>query len=312
MPQLPAYKKYLDPNVLAKIDGLELRARVAVEGYVVGSHASPNQGMSVEFADHRSYVQGDDIRHIDWKLFARTDKYYIKQYEQETNLSCMIVVDCSASMGYKSPGASMSKHEYASCVAASLSYLALQQRDAVGLAMFDESIREYIKPSSHPGHWKQLVNSLAGGAHSEKTSVRSVLDDLCERLGRRTLVIVISDLFDEESETLLGLKHLRYLGNDVIVCNIWDPAERHFPFQGPTLFNGLEGAGRVMTEPHALRLEYLAEVESFVSTLRRGCRGMHVDYVSFDTSAGLDVSISAYLATRSARIRHRSSRVLGG
>ncbi len=310
MQHLPPYKKYLDPRVLAKIDGLELRARTAVEGYVVGTHASPNQGMSVEFADHRSYAQGDDIRHVDWKLFARTDKYYIKQYHQETNLSCMIVVDCSESMSYKSRDAIMSKHEYAACVAASLSYLALQQRDAVGLACFDESIREYIKPSSHPAHWKQIVSALAGGAGVAKTSMRAVLDDLSERLGRRTLVVVISDLFEAEEETLLGLKHLRYLNNDVIVCNIWDPAERAFPFQGPTLFSGLESSGRLKTDPQALRLEYLAEVESFVSALRHGCRAMHIDYVPFDTSTGLDVSISAYLATRSARIRQRSSRVL--
>lgn len=306
------YRKYLDPKVLAKINGLELRARMAVEGHFVGTHRSPYRGISVEFADHRSYAQGDDIRHIDWKVFGRTDKYYIKEYEGETNLTCMIVVDRSASMSYRSAEAIMSKQEYAACVGASLSYLALQQRDLVGLALFDEAITEYIKPSGHPGQWKTLVRALAKGAGPAKTSVRAVLDDLAERLGRRTLVILISDLFDACSETLLGLKRLRYLKNDVIVCHIWDPAELAFPFKGPTVFEGLEGSGRVMSEPQGIRSRYLAEVEAFVSRLRRECRGMRIDYVPFDTSMGLDVSISAYLATRSARIRLRSSRVLGG
>lgn len=316
------YKKYLDPKVLAKITGLELRARLAVEGYFAGTHRSPYRGLSVEFADHRMYAPGDDIRHIDWRIYGRTDKHYIKQYEEETNLSCMIVVDVSESMAYRSPGAIMNKQEYASCVAAALSYLALQQRDAVGLTMFDEQINTYIRPSSHPAHWKTLVDGLADdGTHPRKragadgkrgTRIRSVLDDLSERLGRRTLVVVISDLFDECDDTLLGLKHLRYLKNDVIVCNIWDPAEIDFSFKGPTLFDGLEGSGRLMTEPQGIRSQYLEEVERFVSTLKRGCRAMHIDFVPFDTSMGLDVSMSAYLATRSARIRMRSSRVMGG
>ncbi len=306
------YKKYLDPKVLAKINGLELRARMAVEGYFIGTHRSPYRGLSVEFADHRSYSHGDDIRHIDWKVFGRTDKFYIKEYEGETNLSCMIVVDCSASMSYRSSGALMNKQEYAACVAASLSYIALQQRDLVGLAMFDERITEYIKPSSHPRQWKSVVRALAKGAGPEKTSIRDVLDDLSERLGRRTLVILISDLFDDGASTLLGLKRLRYQRNDVIVCNIWDPAELRFPFKGPTMFEGLEGPGRVMSEPQGIRSRYLEEVGAFVSRMRGECRAMRIDYVPFDTSMGLDVTISAYLATRSARIRQRSSRVLGG
>ncbi len=307
-----AYRKYLDPKVLAKIHGLELRARMAVEGFFVGSHRSPYRGLSVEFADHRIYTQGDDIRHIDWKIYGRTNKYYIKEYESETNLVCMIVVDRSESMAYRSAGAIMSKHEYAASVAASLSYLALQQRDAVGLACFDDRIREYIKPSSHPGHWKTLVEALSEGPGEAKTNVRSVLDDLAERLGRRMLVVLISDLFDDCEETLLGLRRLRYQKNDVIVCNIWDPAELRFDFQGPTMFEGLESSGRLMTEPQSLRSQYLAAVEQFVGRLRRGCRGMRIDFVPFDTSMGLDVTISAYLSTRAAQIRHRSSRVLGG
>ncbi len=313
MPQpVPTHHKFLDPRVLAKISGLELRARLAVEGFRVGGHASPYQGVSVEFADHRSYVQGDDIRHVDWKLYARTDKYYIKQYEEETNLSCVLVVDCSASMGYQSPAAPMSKHDFAASVAASLAYLALQQGDAVGMALFDQAITHFIKPSSHPGHWKTLTGALARGPGPGKTGVRAVLDDLAERMGRRTLVIVISDLFDDPDETILGLKHLRYLKNDVIMCNVWDPAELTLPFDGPTLFDGLEGSGRLMVEPQAFRQRYTREVESFIASLRGQCRKMHVDFVPFDTSHGLDVAISAYLATRAARIRSRSSRVLGG
>lgn len=306
------YRKYLDPKVLAKIGPLELRARLAVEGYFSGMHRSPYHGLSVEFADHRSYSQGDDVRHIDWKVYGRTDKYYIKEYEQEINLNCMVVVDYSESMSYRSPGAVMGKREYAACVASSLAYLALRQRDAVGVAVFDESIRQFIKPSSNPRHWKTIVQELDQEAGPNKTGIRTVLEDLADRLLRRTLVVLISDLFDDIQETLMGLKHLRYRKHELIVFNVWDPAERRFPFKGPTMFQGLESSGRLLTEPQALRSRYLEEVQRFVRLVRRGCRGMQIDYVLYDTSMALDGAMSAYLATRSARIRHRSSRVLGG
>ena len=319
------YRKYLDPKVLARIGSLELRARFAVEGHLTGMHRSPYRGLSIEFAGHRSYAQGDDVRHIDWKVFGRTNKYYIKEYEQETNLDCVVVMDCSESMAYQSPDAIMSKREYAACVAASLAYLALRQRDAVGLVLFSDRITRFVKPSNVSGHWKTLVDGLsepgergskgdpgASGVWSDQTNVRRVLDDLAERLQRRTLIILISDLFDDVSETLMGLKRLRHNKNELIVLNIWDPAEMRFPFEGLTMFEGLEGSGRVMTDPRSLRTRYLSEVRRFVGALRRGCREMQIDFVRLDTSLALDSAVSAYLTTRSASIRQRSSRVLGG
>ena len=305
------YRRYLDPKVLAKISGLELRARLLVEGYFGGMHRSPYCGASVEFADYRQYVQGDDFRHIDWKVYARTDKHYIKEYEQETNMTCLLVVDCSASMSYRSDRAPMTKHEYATSIAAALAYLALRQQDSVGLVLFDESITGYIRPSNHPGHWKTLIRELVGATGPGKTSVRAVLDDVAERVGRRSMVVVISDLFDDAAEILVGLRHLRYRRNETLIFNVWDPAELTFPFAGPTRFDGLEAADTLLTEPRLLRRRYLAEVERFVSGMRRGCREMQVDYELFDTTGALDTAISAYLATRSASIRHRSSRVMG-
>ena len=306
------YKRYLDPAVLAKISGLELRARMLVEGYFSGMHRSPYCGASVEFADYRQYVQGDDFRHIDWKVYARTDKHYIKEYEQETNLTCLLVVDCSGSMSYRSEAAPMSKHEYATSIAAALAYLALRQQDAVGLALFDERVTGYIRPSNHPAHWKTVIHELVGATGPGKTSIRSVLDDVAERLGERSMVVVISDLFDAAADILTGLQHLCYRRNEVLVFNVWDPAELTLPFTGPTRFRGLEGRDTLLTEPRLLRRRYLAEIEGFVSELRRGCREMKVDYELFNTAGALDTAISAYLATRNASIRHRASRVLGG
>lgn len=302
----------LDPKVLARIGSLELRARLSVEGYFSGMHRSPFPGVSIEFADHRAYAHGDDIRYIDWKVFGRTDKYYIKRYEQETNLNCMILVDDSESMTYRSDRAVMTKRHYAASMAAALAYLALRQRDAVGLVVFDETITRFIRPSNHPAHWRHIVHGLEAEGAGRKTGVRSVLDDLSERLPRRTLLIVISDLFGDAEETLLGLKRLRYQRHEAVVFNVWDPAELDFPFKGPTRFEGLEATGRLLTQPEAMRSQYLAEVRRFVDRLRRGCREMQIEWTQFDTSAPLDGAISTYLVTRSARIRQRSSRAPGG
>ncbi len=306
------FRQYLKPEVLARVGSLELKARLVVEGSYTGMHRSPFHGLSVEYADHRPYVQGDDVRHIDWKVFGRTDKYYIKQYEQETNLECMLVVDCSESMTYRSSAVSMTKHEYAMVVAASLAYLAVQkQRDSVGLATFDEGLNRYLKPSRNPTFWQSIIRELEGEAGPSKTGIRKVLDDVGERLERRTLIILISDLFDDVAEILKGLWHLRHHGHEVIVCRIWDPDEYDFPFQGPTLFQGLEEAGSLLTEPRSLRDRYLQQVKEFTSRLRSGCHRLKVDFAPFRTSTPLDVAISAYLAARSNHIRARSSRVLG-
>jgi uncharacterized protein (DUF58 family) len=305
-------RKYLDPSVLARIGGLELRARLVVQGFFSGMHRSPYQGLAVEFAAHREYAQGDDIRHIDWKVFGRTDKYYLKEYEQETNLNCLIVVDQSESMHYSAVAEFMSKYDYAASLAASFAYLAGVQRDSVGLAVFDDRIRAFVKSSTHPQQWRTIVKELSEPAsRQEKTSIRAVLHDLADRLPKRHLIVLLSDLFDDPDEILLGLKRLRYARHEVIVANVWDWAELSFPFKGPTEFVGLEGTGRLMTDPEAIRERYLAELETFISTMRNGCRRMHMDYATFGTTTPLDVGLSSYLSTRSRSIRQRSSRVMG-
>jgi uncharacterized protein (DUF58 family) len=297
------YRKYLDPKTLARICSLDLRARLVVEGYITGMHRSPYRGFSIEFAEHRQYVQGDDTRHIDWKVFGRTNKYYIKQYLEETNLACMIAVDCSESMTYKSAHSSMSKHDYAISLAASLTYLALRQQDAVGLALFDEKLTRFVRPNNHPAQWKAVIHELEGNTGPSKTAMGQVLDELAERLRHRTLVIIISDCLNDVEELRKGLKHLRYRKNEIILCQVMDPAELTFPFKGPTRFRGLEFAGQLLCEPRALRERYLHEVQHFISNLRQTCRSLHLDYALYNTQDPLDVALSNYLATRSAGMR---------
>ena len=304
-------RKYLDPKVLARISGLELRARLIVEGFFSGMHRSPHRGLSVEFADHRAYTQGDDLRHIDWKVYGKSDRYFIKEYEQETNLRLLIVVDRSESMGYHSSDALMTKHDYAASLAAAMAYLTLRQQDAVGLALFEDRVVEYIRPSNSGHHWRTIVQELSRPTGKAKTSVGRVLDEVAERVQQRMLIVLISDLFDDADSVLKGFRHIRYRHHELVVWNLWDPAEITFPFAGPTLFDGLEESGRLLTEPRALRDRYLAETERFRTRVRLGCGRMHVDYAFFDTSTPLDVALSDYLATRSARLRNRSSRVLG-
>ncbi len=304
-------RKYLNPSVLAKISGLEMRARMVIEGFFTGLHHSPHHGVSIEFADHRAYTQGDDLRFIDWKVFGRTDKYYIKEYEQESNLSLLLVVDCSESMNYRSSDELMTKHDYATCAAASLAYLTIQQQDSVGLCLFDEKITHFIRPANNAHHWRTIVHELAGRTGPAKTSIGHVLGGLAERLNNRSIVVVLSDLLDDVNSILMGVKQLRYRQHEVIVWGMWDPAELEFPFKGPTLFEGMEASGSMLVEPEALRERYLEEVTRFQAQLRAGLGQMMVDFTTFNTSVALDAIISGYLSTRSARLRMRSSRVLG-
>ncbi len=297
------YRRYLDPRTLAKIGRLNLRARLVVEGYISGMHRSPYRGYSIEFADHRQYVQGDDIRHIDWKVFGRTNKYYIKQYEEETNLVLMLAVDCSESMSYKSPSSPMSKHEYGISIAASLAYLALRQQDSVGLACFDESVTRYLRPTNHTGQWKAIIHELDGATGPSKTSLKGIMDDLAERTHRRSLVVIISDFLDSLANIQAGLRHLKYRKNELILCHVMDPAELDLPFDGPIKFNGLEAGGHLLTEPKALKTRYRQEVETFIADLKKTSRELRLDYALYNTRNSLDVALSSYLATRSARIR---------
>ncbi len=295
-------RKYLDPQTLAKLQGLELRARHIVEGYVSGVHRSPYHGFSIEFAEHREYTPGDDLRYLDWKVFGRTDKFYLKQFEEETNLVSYLLLDTSQSMHYQSDGAALSKLEYAKCIAASLAYLILQQQDSVGLVTFDNKIRTTVRASSQPSNLKHLVQVMEQATGQRKTATGPIFHDLAERLKKRGVVVVLSDLFDDVDSLLTGLKHFRHRRHEVIVFHVLDPAEEDFPFQQTTKFKGLEHLPDVVTEPRSLRKAYQAEFAKFCQQIRHGCRAHHVDYVKIRTDQSLDVALSSYLADRAVRV----------
>jgi uncharacterized protein (DUF58 family) len=296
------YQKYLDPHTLASLEGLDLQARMVVEGYVAGMHASPYHGFSVEFAQHREYVPGDDIRHVDWKVWSKTDKLYLKQYEEETNLLLYLLVDTSESMAYRSDD-HVTKLRYAQFIAGALAYVILQQQDSVGLVVYDDVVRRYLKPAGHPAQLKELLHLLDVTPAREKSDLGVVFNDLAERFKKRGVVVILSDLFDDVSHIINGLKHFRHRRHEVIVFHILDPAELEFPFRDTTLFKGLEGLPEILTDPHALRRAYQQEIGSYLKELERGCRTMDIDYIPLRTNQSLDVALSSYLASRSARIR---------
>lgn len=291
------FQKYLDPKVLNKISHLDLKARLIVEGYVSGLHKSPYHGFSIEFAQHREYVPGDDIRHIDWKVYGRSDRYYIKQYEEETNLLCNIILDTSESMTYAS--GPVSKLEYGSYIAASLAYLILNQRDSVGLSLFDETVTGFLSASNNPNTLKQMVHLIETAPQQKKTNMETVLHDVAERLKRRGLIILISDCFDSPERILNGVRHFRHRKHDVILFHILDHYELTFPFQKMTRFKGLEAYPELLANPQSLRQAYLENLNRFIHELRKGCLRDKVDYVQMDTDQNLDVALTTYLSTRS-------------
>jgi len=291
------YLKYLDPKVLNRISRLDLKARLIVEGYIAGLHQSPNKGVSAEFVAHREYVPGDDLRYLDWKVFGRSDRLYIKQYKQETNLVCYILFDVSESMDYGS--AEVNKLEYARYIAAALSYLMIQQQDSVGLVLFDTEIRKIIEPRGHQGHLNILLDQLSQAKSARKTNFKVVSDYITECLTRKGMVIVISDLLDDPKNILAGLNKIRSGGHDVLVFHLMDDYEVNFPFNHLTQFEGLEEYPKVTINPQSLQKDYLAAVNDFIETLRRGCQASRIDYTLITTAQKLDVVLSAYLATRS-------------
>jgi uncharacterized protein (DUF58 family) len=294
-------QRYLDPLTLAKVRGLELQARLVVEGYLSGMHKSPYHGFSVEFAQHREYVPGDDIKHIDWKVYGRTGRFYLKQYDEETNLVCWLLVDISDSMRYASR--QVSKYDYASMAAASLAYLVLQQSDSAGLVTFDNQVRTFLRPSSQPSHLKEIVRVLNQGSSQAKTQMAPLFHELAERINRRSIIFVISDVFDDVDQVLMGLKHLRHKRHEVVLWHILDAAEVTFPFQEATLFRGLEEYPQLLADPRSLRQSYLEQFRQFVDQLTHGCRNQNIDYVQLRTDTRLDVALSSYLAHRLPRSR---------
>jgi len=298
-----SFQKYFDPQVLARLEGLPLRARLIVEGYISGVHRSPYHGFSIEFAEHREYAPGDDLRYLDWKVFGRTDKFYLKQFEEETNLVCSLVLDTSESMCYRSAAAPMSKLDYARCAAAALAYLVLKQQDSVGLATFDHQLRASVRPGSNPSHWEQLIRVMEEAVPARKTSVGPIFHELAERLRRRGIVVVLSDMFDDVEGMVAGLKHFRHRRHEVILFHVLDPAELEFPFEQATRFRGLEGWPDVVVEPRALRRAYLDQFARYRRRLQEGCRAAQIDYVEMRTDRSLELALTSYLASRMKRTR---------
>jgi uncharacterized protein (DUF58 family) len=288
-------KKYLDSKTLDKIKRLDVRARQVVEGFITGQHRSPFNGFAVEFAAHREYTPGDDIRHIDWKVWSKTDRLYIKEYEEETNLKCTIIVDGSKSMAY---GGENSKFHYAATAAASLAYLLQHQQDAVGLVTFNTKIVKHLPPSSHPSHLKLMLHELEQFAPDDKTDVNEVFPKLAQQMRQRGLVVLFSDLFvptDILSETL---RQFRLRRQEVILFHVMHDDELQFPFDDNTLFRGMETADQLYAEPRALRRSYLEALDRFREEVRRICATTGIDYVLLNTSTPLDAALAGYLTFR--------------
>jgi uncharacterized protein (DUF58 family) len=291
----------LDPATLAKLDGLELRARYIVDGYLSGMHRSSYRGQSVEFTEHREYSPGDDLRYVDWKVFGKTDKVYLKQFEAETNLVCYLLVDISESMRYQSEGTALSKLEYAQCLAAALGTIVLRQRDSVSLATCDDQVREWVRASSNPSHLRQLVDVMRQAAAQHKSALGPVLHEISQRLKRRGVVVLLSDLLGDDKALLAGLKHLRHARHEVILLQLLDPAELAFPFDRTTLFQGLEALPAVLAEPRGVRQAYLAELHQFLERIQAGCRSLQVEYELLRTDQPFDEALRRVLTKRGVR-----------
>jgi uncharacterized protein (DUF58 family) len=276
---------------------MELRARLVVEGFITGLHKSPYHGFSVEFAEHRPYMPGDEIRHIDWKVLGRTDRYYIKQYEEETNLKAYLVVDTSRSMAYSS-GDQPSKAAYACYLAASLSYMMVKQQDAVGLALFDEHLTRYLPPHATKGYLRQILVALEQMTPGNGTGVGRSLHQVADRIKRRGLVIVISDLFDDPAHVMTALKHFRHKKNEVIMLHVLDPMERSFAFGGAARFRDLESGEILSTQPWQIQTAYRDAMHRFTEVYKRECRENYIDYLLLDTTTPFDVALTHYLSKR--------------
>jgi uncharacterized protein (DUF58 family) len=289
----------LDPAAIQRAEHLGLQARTVVEGYMAGAHRSPFRGFAIEFAQHREYVPGDDTRHLDWKVLGRSDRYYIKQYEQETNYVAHILLDGSESMNYAS--GRISKLDYGRTIAACLAYLILLQRDAVAVGVFDAKIREYQPRTDSLAKIHQICQVLASFEATEQTAVSHALSEIARQVRRRGIVILISDLFDDEEKIMQGVQHLRFGGHEVIVFHLLDPFELKFPFQGSVEFHGLEKQGQILTRPAELKKSYLEEFGAFLDRIRLACERAGCPYVRISTDQEWADVLTAFLATRQHR-----------
>ena len=295
-PPAAGARTLLGPPALARRGALQLKGRVVVEGYLLGLHRSPFRGLSVDFAEYRPYLPGDDPRTVDWKLYGRSDRTYVKRFEQETNLPCHLLLDVSASMDYGSGG--ITKLHYATCLCAALAWLLHAQRDAVGLMAFDADVVEHVSPSARPGHLRTLFGALERVRPGRQSALRAPLDRLAAGLSRRGLVVVASDLLDEPARVVEGLRHLRFRGMEVVVFHVMDPAERSFPFERPARFRDPETGAEVLTSPRAVRESYVRQFEAARATYEASLRPHGIDYCPIETSTPLEFALAAYFAAR--------------
>lgn len=300
---MPASRKYLDPDVIARLRGLELRARSIAAGFISGMHRSAYRGFSVEFAEHRQYAPGDDIRYIDWRLFGRADRFYIKEYEEETNLRCNLLLDASRSMAYRGRAASggQSKFEYACRLAASLAYVLISQQDAAGLVTFDSAVRAHLPSATGRAQLLNLVQVLAGTQPEQATDVKILFHRLAEELRHRSMVVLISDLLTDTADLVSGLEHICYAGHELIVLHVMDDDEWNLPLAENVLFRGLEDERRLLADPQSLRASYLAAVRRHRMRVEAVCLKHRADYVPVNTRDPVDGVLCGYLARRSGR-----------
>ena len=294
---------YFDPRTLSKLEGLTLRARGTVEGAVTGAHRSPYHGFAAEFAEHREYAPGDDLRYVDWKVYGRSDRVFVKQFEEETNFACHVLLDASESMTYRSEAAPLSKLEFAKSLTAAISYIVVKQQDAIGLIAFDQAVSQAVRPGSQPAHWKQISHVLETTESRVEIREPTQLSDLtplfaniAERITHRGVVILLSDLFADAASLMLSLKRLRHQKHDVRVWQIVDPAEEEFPFDDPTLFHGLEGWADLPAEPRLLRSAYQHEFAAHRESLRRQCRDLSMEFQTLRTDMPVEIAVKKCLA----------------
>lgn len=296
--QYSDYKNYLNPQTISKINNLDLRARLVVEGFMVGLHKSPYHGFSVEFSQHRPYMQGDNLRSVDWRVFGKTEKYFIKQYEEETNLRSYIVLDSSKSMSYSSDK-NISKLNYASTLVAALSYLMIKQQDAVSLTIYSDKVSTYLPPKASNSYLQQILKELSLVEASSKTNTADALNKVAEKIKRRGLVIIISDFFDDVEKTIKALKHFAHQKNEVIIFQILDPMERSFGFGKDAIFKDLETEEELTTQPYQIQKAYQQAMSEFTDRIKHECLNSNFDYNLLDTSTPFDKALFSYIQKRS-------------
>lgn len=288
--------RFLDPDSLRQLQHLTVTSRALVEGAMTGSHRSPYKGLSTEFADHRQYVKGDDLKRLDWRVYARTERYCIKRYEENTNLKAYILVDCSASMGYRS--GDMTKYDYACHLAAGLAYVVIKQSDSAGMVVFGERIEEYYPPRSSLTHLRAMLDALGRHRPQKGTKTATALHGMAELIKRRGLIIVISDLLDDPEGVIKGLAHFRQKRHDVIVFHTLDDDELNFPFEKVATFRDMESNEKVRISPRDMKNDYSAELDAFISQYKRACFENNIDYVTINTRTPHPTFLSAYLSRR--------------